>query len=443
LAVTAGFAAICLAFVSPFARTSLPPLDGLGMAPVLEHPAMLIHPPLLYLGALVGVVGWAIALTHREGWRLVAQRVAALQVALLTVALTLGAMWAYVEQGWGGYWAWDPVENAGLLPWLAALITLHCVRFVSPRLSMVIASVPWILAVAAAVIARSGAAPSVHAFASDADATPALFAMLLATVAATALAVVRAHGDAPLPPTTRWTTVQLTIGGAAVVIVAAGTWWPAIQRRSAMVDGSFFARPLGVLAAVAIGSMVLLGGSRGRGPWLAHIGFTLSVLGFAASTGTTHVEAWLRPGESLSVGQASVQLNEITGTSSSVTARLIVDGTSLSPRIDVYRRGPLAHSALRTRPWRDTLVVMRRSDSSTRVLIEVWDRPFVWPIWIGTLLMTAGAAIHFGRSRFLASRRSTVDPSSGSGSTTGGGGGGGATGGPMDGDFAAADPTLV
>ncbi|HJV08632.1 MAG TPA: cytochrome c biogenesis protein CcsA, partial [Acidimicrobiales bacterium] len=111
----------------PFDRLAVPALDGGGLNPVLLHPAMLYHPPLLYAGAVGMVVpfAWAMAAGGDGRWLAPAARFAGVSLVLLSAGLLAGAHWAYVELGWGGYWAWDPVENGGLLPWLAGVAFLH------------------------------------------------------------------------------------------------------------------------------------------------------------------------------------------------------------------------------------------------------------------------------------------------------------------------------
>lgn len=167
-----GVAMVSAAVANPFRTLDLPATDGAGLTPILEHPAMLVHPPLTYLGFAALVIAAARAAgTAGSGagasWSLcVVRRTLRFGVAALTVAMALGARWAYVELGWGGWWAWDAVENASLLPWLAAVAALH-----GPvdgggdgtlRAGAVTAGV---LVLAGGALARGGAASSVHAFA--------------------------------------------------------------------------------------------------------------------------------------------------------------------------------------------------------------------------------------------------------------------------------------
>src|SRR3954451_6588836 len=139
LAGVASFFAFMLCFVSsPFA-TAPAPADGAGMTPSLQNPYMLAHPPLLYLGYVGLTIPFASAmgalLSRRtdERWIIATRRWTLAAWTFLGVGQLLGAHWAYVEIGWGGYYAWDPVENAALMPWLAATAFLHSVMIQEKR----------------------------------------------------------------------------------------------------------------------------------------------------------------------------------------------------------------------------------------------------------------------------------------------------------------------
>src|SRR5207247_3856958 len=126
------FAFMLVAVSSPF-ETQVAPLDGRGLTPSLQNPYMVAHPPLLYLGYVGLTVPFAFAmgalLSGRtdERWIVATRRWTIAAWAFLGIGQLLGAHWAYVEVGWGGYYAWDPVENAALMPWLAATAFLHSV----------------------------------------------------------------------------------------------------------------------------------------------------------------------------------------------------------------------------------------------------------------------------------------------------------------------------
>ncbi|MHC4394277.1 MAG: heme lyase CcmF/NrfE family subunit [Planctomycetota bacterium] len=129
---------------NPFVLSTQIPADGAGLNPLLQHPAMVLHPPILFVGYAGFVVpfAWAFALLKSESQQLVpvlfkqARSWILWAWLFLTTGIVLGAWWAYEELGWGGYWAWDPVENASLLPWLTATALLHCGRIYNKRSSI-------------------------------------------------------------------------------------------------------------------------------------------------------------------------------------------------------------------------------------------------------------------------------------------------------------------
>jgi cytochrome c-type biogenesis protein CcmF len=139
-------AAVILFFIAttcfkanPFARTAWIPVDGAGMNPQLQNPGMAIHPPTLYLGYVATAIPFAFAvaalITRRidNEWLAVVRRWALITWFFLTIGIILGMWWAYVELGWSGYWAWDPVENASLLPWLTITAFLHSIMIQEKR----------------------------------------------------------------------------------------------------------------------------------------------------------------------------------------------------------------------------------------------------------------------------------------------------------------------
>ena len=161
---------------NPYARLDFAPPDGRGMNPQLQNPGMAIHPPNLYLGYVATAVPFAFAIaalvTRRldAAWLGVVRRWALLSWFFLTVGITLGMWWAYVELGWGGYWAWDPVENASFLPWLTGTAFLHSIMIQEKRgmlrkWNVVLVVTSFLLAIFGTFITRSGVIESVHSFA--------------------------------------------------------------------------------------------------------------------------------------------------------------------------------------------------------------------------------------------------------------------------------------
>jgi cytochrome c-type biogenesis protein CcmF len=175
LAGIATFFAFMLCFVSsPFAQQPAP-ADGAGMVPSLQNPYMLAHPPLLYLGYVGLAIPFAFAmgalLAKRtdERWIVLTRRWTLAAWTFLGVGQLLGAHWAYVEIGWGGYYAWDPVENAALMPWLAATAFLHSVMIQEKRgmlkvWNMALVALAFNLSIFGTFLTRSGVISSIHSF---------------------------------------------------------------------------------------------------------------------------------------------------------------------------------------------------------------------------------------------------------------------------------------
>ena len=173
-----GFLAFVLFTSNPFERLEPPPPDGGGLNPVLQDPALAAHPPMLYLGYVGLSMAYAFAMAALiEGrvdatWaRWVRPWTLAAWVAL-TFGIALGSYWAYYELGWGGWWFWDPVENASFMPWLAATALLHSAVVVEKRdalksWTVLLAILAFALSLLGTFLVRSGVLTSVHAFAVD------------------------------------------------------------------------------------------------------------------------------------------------------------------------------------------------------------------------------------------------------------------------------------
>ena len=170
------FLAVTVFGSNPYERLDWIPPDGRGMNPQLQNPGMAIHPPNLYLGYVATAVPFAFAIAALISRRLDAEWLGAVRRwaltswFFLTVGITLGMWWAYVELGWGGYWAWDPVENASLLPWLTGTAFLHSIMVQEKRgmlrkwnVTLVVAT--FLLSILGTFLTRSGVVSSVHSFA--------------------------------------------------------------------------------------------------------------------------------------------------------------------------------------------------------------------------------------------------------------------------------------
>jgi len=177
-AIGLGFYAFLLFASNPFARLDPAPAEGQGLNPLLQDPGLAFHPPTLYLG----YVGLSVAFSFAVGALITRDVGAAFARAmrpwvlgawiLLTLGITAGSYWAYYELGWGGWWFWDPVENASLMPWLAATALLHSVTVLATReglraWTVMLAVVAFSMSMVGTFLVRSGILTSVHAFAVD------------------------------------------------------------------------------------------------------------------------------------------------------------------------------------------------------------------------------------------------------------------------------------
>jgi cytochrome c-type biogenesis protein CcmF len=188
--------------VDPFATLSPAPVDGVGLNPLLQHPSMMIHPPMLYSGYVAFTIPFAFAIgalvTHRVDaeWIRATRRFALIAWAFLGLGLLLGARWSYTELGWGGYWAWDPVENAALMPWLLGTAFLHSIMVQEKRgmlkvwnASLIVATFSF--ALLGTFLVRSGVLQSIHAF-GDSTVGPYILGLIaVVTIGSAALIVSR------------------------------------------------------------------------------------------------------------------------------------------------------------------------------------------------------------------------------------------------------------
>jgi cytochrome c-type biogenesis protein CcmF len=205
-AVLLGFAAfftsLAAFLANPFATSANPPTEGSGLDPLLLHPSMMIHPPMLYSGYTLMTVPFAFAvgalITRRLGseWLSVTRRFALAGWLFLGIGIVLGARWSYTELGWGGYWAWDAVENAALMPWLCITAFIHSSMIQEKRgmlkvwnVSLVLAS--GTLAVLGTFLVRSGILDSIHAFGASTLGVPFVILLTVMVVAGIGLVLWR------------------------------------------------------------------------------------------------------------------------------------------------------------------------------------------------------------------------------------------------------------
>ena len=206
LGLGAFFAALLVFLESPFEGTAGPvPAEGAGLNPLLRHPSMMIHPPMLYSGYTLFAVPFAFAVGALVARRLNADWIRSTRPFtlgawfFLGVGIVLGARWSYSELGWGGYWAWDPVENASLMPWLTGTAFLHSVMIQEKRgmlkvwnVSLVLAT--GVLAILGTFLVRSGILESIHAFGASTLGVPFLI-LIVAMIAGSIFLVASRAGE--------------------------------------------------------------------------------------------------------------------------------------------------------------------------------------------------------------------------------------------------------
>ncbi|MGA2163888.1 MAG: cytochrome c-type biogenesis CcmF C-terminal domain-containing protein [Solirubrobacteraceae bacterium] len=271
------FVGLMVFYANPFTTTSPVPAEGVGLDPLLRFPTMMIHPPILYSGytlctiPLAFAMGALIARKVDGEWIAVIRRFALAAWLFLGMGILLGASWSFSELGWGGYWGWDAVENASLLPWLTGTAFLHSLMIQERRgmLKVWNVSLPLatgILAIMGTFMVRSGILDSIHAFGGATVGVPflLLIAALLAgsiylVVSRRAILASTHHLDSLLSREAIFLFNNLVLVGLAFVIFW-GTWFPKISEaltgQAASVGPPWFDRYTVPLALI----LVLLSG---------------------------------------------------------------------------------------------------------------------------------------------------------------------------------------
>ena len=177
--ITIGFILFTVLTSNPFERMIPAQTNGLGFNPILQDPALAIHPPLLYIGYVgfsaafsISVATLSLNNSEKIPWYNYMKPFVATAWTFLTIGIALGAVWAYYELGWGGWWFWDPVENASFMPWLLGTALLHSLIIVEKRKSLqawvlLLSILAFLLSVVGTFLVRSGILTSVHTFALD------------------------------------------------------------------------------------------------------------------------------------------------------------------------------------------------------------------------------------------------------------------------------------
>ncbi|WP_243366610.1 heme lyase CcmF/NrfE family subunit [Fundidesulfovibrio soli] len=274
LATEAFFLLLLTGPSNPFLKLVPAPADGKGLNPLLQNPGMIFHPPLLFLGYAGFAIPGCLALAswiagEPTSWLKNTRVITILSWVFLTAGIILGCWWSYMELGWGGYWAWDPVENASLIPWFSATAFIHTAvienrRGALPRTNVLLAALTMLLCYFATYLVRSGVVESLHAFGEGGVGRPLLLFILtglglsvLITFAGKSARPVRQLAGLASLPGLLVLLAWLLMASAAVVFL--GTLWPVISsmwsQNTVGLDASFYNKvcnPLFVLIGLLL-----------------------------------------------------------------------------------------------------------------------------------------------------------------------------------------------
>jgi len=425
------------------------PADGQGPNPLLQnHPLVAFHPPILYLGFVGFTIPFAFAIaalvTGRvgEGWLVETRRWTLFAWGFLTVGIVLGAWWSYEVLGWGGYWAWDPVENASFLPWLTGTAYIHSVMVQERRgmlrvwnLSLLVAT--FALTILGTFLTRSGVLDSVHAF-SESSIGPALLAFF-ALVVGVSIALIGWRGDrlrspgaidSPVSREGAFLANNVAFGAFAFVVLL-GTVFPliaeALNGDRLSVGAPYFdsmTAPVGFTLLFLMAVAPALPWRKASGEllhkrlmWPAWTA-TVVVVAFAASHAYGHRHEFrLEPGQTAHLAGHSVTYLGTTtsrhANKTTLSARVRLDGAQVyEPSLHQF---PNASQAIGSPSVRVgviddvylTLVAAPDGDQAAAV-VGVNIQPLIAWLWIGGGLMGFGTALAAWPGR----RRRPTEPSS-------------------------------
>jgi cytochrome c-type biogenesis protein CcmF len=309
LAYLAFLIAVLVFAADPMEPSLHPASEGLGLSPLLQHPSMLIHPPVVFFAYAAWTIPFALAIAAMvqgrldAAWTQMARPWALLGWCLLGAGLLLGAHWAYQELGWGGYWGWDPVENGSLVPWLTGTALIHCLmawryRDRLKKSAMALAILTFGLCNFATFLTRSGVFSSVHAFSESPIGWMFLGLMGLLLVGGAALMYLRREGLMAQRTPSGWLaretliTVSTFLLILLTLVVTAGTLVVPVSTqfvgRTIQVGAPFYNNvlaPIGVALLALTAAVPLL--RWGGGPGLRQqraLGISLAVSAAAVTT---------------------------------------------------------------------------------------------------------------------------------------------------------------
>src|SRR5918994_1951590 len=434
--ISAGFALFILMTSNPFERLWPAALDGQDLNPLLQDPALAIHPPMLYLGYVGFSVAFAFAVAALlegkldEKWARWTRPWTTVAWMLLTGGIALGSWWAYYELGWGGWWFWDPVENASFMPWLIGTALIHSLAVTEKRglfksWTLLLSIAAFSLSLLGTFLVRSGVIESVHAFASDPARGLFILAFLVICIGgALVLYAWRASlftSQAGFAPISRESFLLMNnvLLIAAMAVILLGTLYPifldAFDLRGVSVGPPYFS----TMFLVPMLPMVFLLAPGMHAAWkrasfertgvlgmsIAHFGLAMFILG------ATTVESYkqekdlsLRPGQSTEVAGFTFTMNSLRDVAGqnyeAVESEVVISRngrelTTLYPQKRVYRvqKNAMTEAGIDGGWNRDLFVAMGEPLGDGAWSLRLQYKPMVRFIWLGALVIALGGFI--------------------------------------------------
>lgn len=308
------FLLLLTSWSNPFLLLDPAPGDGNGLNPLLRNPGMIFHPPLLFIGYAFLTVPACLAMASLasggDDWGVQCRGFMLLGWVTLGAGIALGAWWAYMELGWGGYWAWDPVENASLLPWLCATAAMHLLAVkrrtgALGKSSAVVMAFALLLAWVGTWLTRSGVIQSVHAFGEGGVGIPLLIFIIASIICICWLSfTAKRQGSSLADPLSRSGALLLTawVFLALDALLLAATLWPALSAISSGpaqgLDAAFYncvCLPLGAFLILVLAVCVWLGWCGGLSGKTAILKLLAACGVFFASLGAIWVSGYHQP----------------------------------------------------------------------------------------------------------------------------------------------------
>lgn len=427
--ISIGFLSFLLFTSNPFLSSTVP-LQGQDLNPLLQDPGFVIHPPMLYAGYVGFSAAFAITLAAllsqqlTNEWARITKQFALAAFCFLTLGITLGSWWAYRVLGWGGFWFWDPVENASLLPWLSGLAFIHVLILVEKRgiakaWAAFLAIICFNLSLLGTFLVRSGVLISAHTFANDPS--RGVFLLLLLAVILTASLIIYLFTLNKSKPLSHkkmnlaWASQEmgLLLNSALFFIVMLtvllGTLYPlifdALQLGSISVGAPYFNKVLMPFLFIIIACMAYWGRRLQWGMSLAHFGFVLLAMGILlSSTMSKEREVRLTPGNAVHLGPYQfffVATKEITGPNyRGIQAVFEVFKnkrpiTYLYPEKRIYPVRDMVMTKVSIHPglFRDLYIALGEPLNENDWSVRIYYKPFIRFIWLGGLFIIAGGLI--------------------------------------------------